>query len=48
MGYIKATDRRQITLLPDCIDDLVGEDNPARVIDAFVESLDLKEAGFAR
>ena len=48
MGYIKGADRRQITMLPDCIEDMVGEDNPVRVIDAFVDNLDLKEADFAR
>jgi transposase len=33
--------------LPSCLDDYVSEDNPARVIDAFVEELDLRELGFA-
>ncbi len=48
MKYIEGQDRRQITLLPDCIEDYIGEDNPVRVIDAFVNGLDLKEAGFER
>lgn len=48
MQYIKGEDRYQTTLLPDCIDDLIGDDNPVRVIDAFVDSLDLKELGFLR
>jgi transposase len=48
MRYIKGTDRKQITLLPDCIDDLIGQDNPVRVIDAFIDSLDLEQAGFQR
>jgi transposase len=33
-------------LLPDCIDDYVGTDNPVRVVEAFVEHLDLREMGF--
>lgn len=48
MKYIQGQDRSQIMLFPDCIEDYVGEDNPVRVIDAFVDSLDLAEAGFYR
>jgi hypothetical protein len=32
MNYIDGQNRGQITLLPDCIEDLIGEDNPVRVI----------------
>lgn len=48
MRYIEGVDRKQMTMLPDCVEDLIGEDNPVRVIDAFVDNLDLKKAGFAR
>jgi len=48
MKYIQGQNRHQLTLLPDCIEDYIGEENPVRVIDAFVESLDLAEAGFCR
>lgn len=48
MDYIKGQERNQITLLPDCIDDLVGQDNPVRVIDAFIDGLDMESAGFRR
>lgn len=48
MKYIEGQNRTQMTLFPDCIEDYVGEDNPVRVIDAFVESLDLTAAGFLR
>ena len=48
MRYIEGVDRKQMTLLPDCIEDLVGQDNPVRVIEAFVNNLDLKEADFRR
>ena len=48
MDYIKGHDRGQKTMLPDCIDDLIEPDNPVRVIDAFVDGLDLAEAGFSK
>ena len=44
--FIEGADRRQATLLPDTIDDYVGEENPVRVVDAFVEMLDLAALGF--
>ena len=44
--FIEAPDRSQITLLPDCLDDFVTEDNPVRVVEAFVEQLDLVALGF--
>jgi transposase len=48
MTYIKGQDRGQITFLPDCIEDLIRQDSPVRVIDAFVDSLDMEEAGFQK
>jgi transposase len=45
--FIEGADRRQLTLLPDAIEDYVGEVNPVRVIDAFVDMLDLASLGFA-
>ena len=44
--FIEGLDRSQATLLPDCVDDYVGEDNPVRAIDAFVDMLDLGSLGF--
>jgi len=44
--FIEREDRTQTTLLPECIDVYVSEDNPVRVIDAFVEELDLHRFGF--
>ena len=44
--FVQGEDRRQPALLPSCLDDYVNEDNPARVIDAFVDELDLGELGF--
>jgi len=48
MKYIIGQEREQIMLLPDCIDDLIEQDNPVRVIDAFIDSLDIDELGFQR
>ena len=44
--FIEGDDRCQVTLLPECLDDFIGEDNPVRVIDAFVDELDLQDLGF--
>jgi transposase len=46
-GFVAGTDRGQATLLPECLDDWVDDSNPVRVIDAFVETLDLRALGFA-
>lgn len=46
--FIEGQDRHQVTLLPECLDDFIGEDNPVRVIDAFVAELNLGELGFDR
>jgi len=48
MAYIKGEDRNQITLFPEAMDDYISEDNPVRVIEVFVNSLDMKELGFQR
>jgi transposase len=44
--FIEGADRTQVTLLPDCVDDYVGTDNSVRVIEAFVDQLDLRAMGF--
>ena len=44
--YVEGQDRSQATLLPEYLDDYIGEDNPVRAVDAFVEELDLKALGF--
>src|SRR6188508_2391505 len=44
--FIEGENRNQVMLLPDCLDDYIGQDNPVRVVDAFVEELDLRELGF--
>ena len=44
--FVEEADRGQRTLLPECLDDYIDESNPVRVIDAFVDALDLAEMGF--
>src|ERR1700749_3024910 len=44
--FVQGADRGQSALLPECLDDWVADDNPVRVIDAFVAALDLAELGF--
>ena len=44
--FVAGTDRGQSTLFPECLEDWIGEDNPVRVIDVFVEELDLAGLGF--
>ena len=44
--FIEGADRQQVTLMPECLDDYVGEDNPVRIVDAFVNELDLQSLGF--
>ena len=44
--FVEDTDRGQSTLFPECLGDWIGEDNPVRVIDGFVDELDLAELGF--
>jgi transposase len=44
--FVESEDRRQGGLLPEFLDDYVAEDNPVRVIDVFVDELDLRVLGF--
>src|ERR1039458_7658036 len=44
--FVEGSDREQSTLFPECVADWIGEDNPVRVIDVFVDELDLAELGF--
>ena len=45
--FVEGEDRRQGVLLPEFLDDYVSDENPVRVIEAFVEALDLGALGFA-
>jgi len=44
--FVEGTDREQSTLFPECLEDWIREDNPVRVIDVFVDELDLGALGF--
>src|ERR1700692_1492142 len=44
--FIDGEDRMQQTLLPNSLEDYVGEENPVRVIEVFIEELDLAAWGF--
>jgi transposase len=44
--FIEGDHRTQVTLLPECLDDYIGEDNPVRAVDVFVDELELARLGF--
>lgn len=46
--HIRGHGRSQVTLFPDTLDEFVCEENPVRVIDAFVDALDVVKLGFKR
>jgi len=46
MAYIKGEDRYQITMFPESIDEYITEENPVRLIEAYVEGLNLENFGF--
>src|SRR5215472_17317520 len=44
--FVEEADRGQWTLLPECLDDFIDESNPVRVLDVFVDALDLAKMSF--
>jgi transposase len=44
--FIEGEERSQITLLPECLDDYIAEENSVRVVDVFVDEMKLHELGF--
>jgi len=46
--FVEGVDRSQSTLFPERLDDWIGEDNAVRVVDVFVDALDLAGLGFDR
>lgn len=44
--FVEGQDRQQVTLLPECLDDFIAEDNTVRIVDVFIEELDLIALGF--
>lgn len=47
-GFIEGSDRSQASLFPERLEDWICEDNPVRVVDVFVDALDLSDLGFDR
>jgi hypothetical protein len=45
--FVEGEERRQSLLLPESLDDYVTEDNPVRVVEVFIDELDLRALGFA-
>lgn len=45
--FIEGCDRREQLFLPPCVDDYVAADSPVRIVDVFVDELDLVTLGFA-
>ena len=41
--FVEGEDRTQSTLFPERLDDYIGEDNPVRAVEVFVDELDLEE-----
>ena len=48
MDFIRGESRDQATMFPECLDDYIGEDNPVRFIDVFVDGLELSAMDFQR
>src|SRR5260370_8797067 len=48
MAHVTGQSRYQTTLFPEVLDEVVGRDDPVRVIDAFVAGLDLEHLGFSK
>lgn len=46
MQYVKGTDRTQAVLFPQSLDEIIAPDNEVRIIDLFVESIDLSQFSF--
>src|SRR5579864_3359820 len=44
--FVEGDERKQVALLPECVDDYIGQDNPVRIVDVFVDELDLTTLGF--
>ena len=45
--FVESQDRGQSTLFPECLEDWIDQDNPVRVIDVFVDGLDLADLEFS-
>jgi hypothetical protein len=43
--FVEGIDRGQATLFPECLEDCIDADNSVRVVDAFIEKLELSRMG---
>ena len=48
MPYLTGEDRYQSSFMPKSLDELIDENNPVRVIDAYVNSINLERLGFVK
>jgi transposase len=48
MRHVEGENRHQVTLLPESLEDFVAADHPVRVIDAYIDTLDLSALGFGK
>ena len=48
MNYVQGASRGQTFLMPECVDEYISEDNTVRVIDVYIDSLDLNALGFTK
>ncbi|SEE93199.1 Transposase [Burkholderia sp. WP9] len=44
--FVEGDDRKQVALLPECVDDYISRGNQVRIVDVFVDELDLTTLGF--
>lgn len=45
--FIEGDDCKEVALLPECVDDYIGQDNPVRIVGVFWDELDLTTLGFS-
>jgi transposase len=48
MAFIQGVNRNQKLIFPEYLEDSIGEENPVRVIDAYADTLNLKQMGFTK
>jgi hypothetical protein len=44
--FVEGDDRKQVALLHECVDHYIGQDDPVRIVDVFLDELDLTALGF--
>lgn len=46
MGFLKGMDREQTLLFPVSLEEMIPQEHPVRIIDLFIQALDLQKLGF--